>query len=194
MNKFFQYTFLTTMIIMIYLLMSVISPALFGNRVTASTIDENDVYRGLGIAALLLIVSHLGRSQDRNAAKKDELDDFKGDDRDLLAKIIYAEARGEPFNGQVAVGSVVLNRVESSDFPDSIKKVIYQDGQFSSLLDGQFYLTPNETSYRAADRALDGEDPSQGALYFYNPRTAKTLWWLTTRKKTTEIGDHVFAK
>ena len=94
----------------------------------------------------------------------------------------------------MAVGAVVLNRVKSPGFPNTIREVIFQKNQFSAVSDGQFYLEPNETAYRAARDALSGRDPSLGALFFYNPKTAKTLYWLSTRETTVVIGNHVFAK
>lgn len=112
----------------------------------------------------------------------------------LLARLISAEARGEPFVGQVAVGAVVLNRVVSNYFPDSIKRVIYQPGQFAVVSDGQINNQPTRQAYRAAETVLNGQDPSRGALYFYNPKTAKTMQWLSTRSTLVKIGDHVFAR
>jgi Cell wall hydrolyses involved in spore germination len=109
----------------------------------------------------------------------------------LLAKIIYAEARGESFEGQVAVGAVVLNRVESPKFPDTIREVIYQPGQFSAVLDRQIELTPGDEAYQAALEALEGQDPSEGALFYYNPRTA-TDSWIKTRSVVRNIGNHNF--
>lgn len=109
----------------------------------------------------------------------------------LLARLISAEARGEPYSGQVAVGAVVLNRVEHPSFPDTISGVIYQNGAFSCLTDGQFNQPVAESAYRAAQDALNGMDPSGGAIYYYNPRTA-TNKWITSRPVITTIGRHVF--
>lgn len=109
----------------------------------------------------------------------------------LLASIIHGEARGEPYEGQVAVGAVVLNRVASEDFPNTIAEVIYQRGAFDAVADSQFYLTPNETAVRAAQDALNGWDPTNGALYYWNPVTA-TSRWIWTVPITTSIGRHVF--
>ncbi|MGM0500953.1 MAG: cell wall hydrolase [Bacillota bacterium] len=113
---------------------------------------------------------------------------------ELLARLIHGEARGESYLGQVAVGAVILNRVLSSYFPDNIKAVIYQPGQFSPVADGQINLHPNRMSYRAARAALQGEDPTRGACYFYNPQTANHMWWFESREVVVEIGNHVFAK
>lgn len=115
-------------------------------------------------------------------------------DINLLARAIHGEARGEPFIGQVAVGAVIINRVLSSYFPDSFKNVIYQEGQFCTVDDGQINLTPNRTAYEAAREALNGTDPTMGSLYFYNPRTARDTEWTSSRKSKVTIGDHIFAK
>lgn len=114
-------------------------------------------------------------------------------DKDLLARLIYGEARGESYTGQVAVGAVVLNRVKSSSFPNTVSGVIYQKGAFSVINDGQINLTPNKTAYNAASDALNGWDPSGGALYYYNPATA-TSSWIWSRPVITQIGNHVFCK
>ena len=109
----------------------------------------------------------------------------------LLARVISAEARGEPYSGQVAVGAVVLNRVQHPSFPDTISGVIYQKGAFSCLYDGQFDQPVAESSYRAAQDALNGWDPSGGAIYYYNPKTA-TNKWIRSRPVIATIGKHVF--
>ena len=109
----------------------------------------------------------------------------------LLARLISAEARGEPYVGQVAVGAVVLNRVEHPSFPNSISGVIYQPGAFSCLDDGQFDQPIAESAYRAAREALDGSDPSGGAIYYFNPVTA-TSAWIWSRPLIVQIGKHRF--
>ena len=111
----------------------------------------------------------------------------------LLARLIYGEARGEPYSGQVAVGAVVLNRVKSSSFPNSISGVIYQSGAFNVVSDGQINLTPNSTAKKAAQDALNGWDPSYGAIYYFNPSTA-TNKWIWSRPMTVTIGKHRFCK
>lgn len=113
------------------------------------------------------------------------------EDVELLARIIHAEARGESFEGQIAVGAVVLNRVENIDFPETIREVIFQPGQFTAVDDGQIYLEPNNTSFKAAEAALNGQDPTNGALYYYNPRIA-TDRWIRTLPVVTTIGNHDF--
>ena len=112
-------------------------------------------------------------------------------DIDLLARLISAEARGEPYEGQVAVGAVVLNRVEHASFPNSISGVIYQSGAFSCLDDGQFDEPVAESAYRAAQDALNGWDPSSGAIYYFNPSTA-TSSWIWSRPVILTIGKHMF--
>ena len=116
---------------------------------------------------------------------------YSQSDYNLLARLISAEARGEPYSGQVAVGGVVLNRVEHPSFPDTITGVIYQNGAFSCLNDGQFNQPVAESAYRAAQDALNGWDPSGGAIYYYNPKTA-TNKWIRSRPVINTIGRHVF--
>lgn len=113
-------------------------------------------------------------------------------DLNLLAKCIYAEARGESYTGQVAVGAVILNRVKSAKFPNSIAGVIYQPWAFTCVNDGQINLTPNQTAIKAAQDALNGWDPTYGALYYFNPATA-TSSWIWSRRQTIQIGKHIFA-
>ena len=114
-------------------------------------------------------------------------------DVNLLARCIYAEARGEPYTGQVAVGAVVLNRVRSPKFPNTISGVIYQPWAFTSVNDGQINKTPNEQAYQAARDALNGWDPTNGCLYYYNPATA-TSKWIWSLKVELTIGRHSFAR
>lgn len=111
----------------------------------------------------------------------------------LLARLIYGEARGEPYTGQVAVGAVVMNRVKSSSFPNSISGVIYQSGAFDAVRDGQINLTPDATAKKAAQDAINGWDPSYGAIYYFNPSTA-TNKWIWSRPMTVTIGRHRFCK
>ncbi len=110
----------------------------------------------------------------------------------LLAKCVYAEARGESYVGQVAVAAVILNRVESEKFPNTIAGVIYQPYAFTAVSDGQINLEPNQTAYNAARDALNGWDPTYGSLYYYNASTA-TSSWIYSRKTVVTIGNHVFA-
>lgn len=110
----------------------------------------------------------------------------------LLAKCVHAEARGESYVGQVAVAAVILNRVKSPQFPNTIAGVIYQPWAFTAVNDGQINLEPNQTAYNAARDALNGWDPTYGALFYYNPATA-TNKWIWSKKTTVTIGKHVFA-
>ena len=114
-------------------------------------------------------------------------------DLNLLARLIYGEARGESYTGQVAVGAVVLNRVKHSSFPNTISGVIYQSGAFDVVADGQINMTPNQTAINAARDALNGWDPSYGAIYYFNPNTA-TNKWIWSRPHTVTIGSHRFCK
>ena len=111
----------------------------------------------------------------------------------LLARVIYGEARGEPYAGQVAVGAVILNRVKSSKFPNTISGVVYQSGAFDAVADGQVNMTPDSTAKKAAQDALNGWDPSYGAIYYFNPSTA-TNKWIWSRPLTVTIGKHRFCK
>lgn len=111
----------------------------------------------------------------------------------LLARIISGEARGEKYEGQVAIGAVVLNRVKHTSFPNSIAGVIYQSGAFTAVSDGQINVTPSQSCYNAARDALNGWDPTGGAIYYYNPVTA-TNAWIRSRPVIKTIGKHVFCK
>ena len=111
----------------------------------------------------------------------------------LLSRLVYGEARGEPYSGQVAVAAVVLNRVSSSSFPNTISGVIYQSGAFDAVGDGQINMTPDATAKKAAQDAINGWDPSYGAIYYFNPSTA-TNKWIWSRPLTVVIGKHRFCK
>ena len=111
----------------------------------------------------------------------------------LLSRLVYGEARGEPYSGQVAVAAVVLNRVKSSSFPNTVSGVIYQSGAFDVVSDGQINMTPNATAKKAAQDAINGWDPSYGAIYYFNPSTA-TNKWIWSRPMTVKIGKHRFCK
>ncbi|WP_297211400.1 spore cortex-lytic enzyme [uncultured Flavonifractor sp.] len=110
---------------------------------------------------------------------------------DLLARVISAEARGEPYSGQVAVGAVILNRVEHPSFPNTIAGVVYQPGAFTCMVDGQIDQPVSESAVRAAREALNGADPSGGAIYYFNPSTA-TSAWIWSRPLIKVIGNHRF--
>lgn len=110
---------------------------------------------------------------------------------DLLARLVYSEARGEPFVGKVAVAAVAMNRLQSPKFPDTLQGVIFQRYAFTAVSDGQFWLMPNKEAYQAAWEAARGWDPSSGALYYFNPNTA-TSAWIWTRPQIKKIGNHIF--
>lgn len=118
---------------------------------------------------------------------------YNSSDTYLLAKVIAAEARGESYTGQVAVGAVVLNRVDSASFPDTVAGVVYQRGAFSAVTDSNWSVSPDATSRKAAQDAINGWDPSGGALYYYNPAKTSNKW-IRTRPVITTIGAHVFCK
>lgn len=113
-------------------------------------------------------------------------------DHRLLSKLVYAEARGESYKGQVAVAAVVLNRVASASFPNTISGVIYQSGAFTCVSNGTINNTPDATAIRAARDALNGWDPTGGCLYYYNPKKTNDKW-IRTRTVKTVIGNHRFA-
>ncbi len=125
------------------------------------------------------------------ASSNNSFGDYSSTDYELLARTISAEARGETYQGQVAVGAVILNRIEHPSFPDTLSGVIYQKGAFSCLNDGQFYEPISDSAYRAATDALNGIDPSGGAIYYYNPQKA-TNKWIFGRPVITTIGNHRF--
>lgn len=118
---------------------------------------------------------------------------YSSNDVYLLAKVIAAEARGESYTGQVAVGAVILNRVEHPSFPDSISGVIYQAGAFSCVRDSNWSVSPTSTAQKAAQDAINGWDPSGGAIYYYNPAKTSNAW-MRSRPVIVTIGSHVFCK
>ena len=134
----------------------------------------------------------LGMSGGSSESEGSSAGGYTNADTYLLARCIYAEARGESYTGQVAVGAVVLNRVESPDFPNTISGVIYQRHAFTAVSDGQINLTPDQTAINAAKDAMNGWDPTYGCLYYYNPVTA-TSAWIFSRQTVVTIGKHVFA-
>ena len=114
------------------------------------------------------------------------------EDMELLTRVIHGEARGENFEGQVAVGAVVLNRLKDPRFPKTIRAVVYQSGAFTAVDDKQIQLDPNDQSYKAAEAALSGQDPTNGALFYFNPRLA-TDRWIKSRAVVKQIGNHTFS-
>lgn len=151
------------------------------NGLTADGITGAKTLAALGIS------SGEGSSPPATGGSKD-------DSLYLLARMIAAEARGEPYNGQVAVGAVIINRVEHPSFPNTLAGVLYQNGAFSSVDDGNFAtVIITDSARRAAQDALNGSDPSGGAIYFYNPAKS-TSKWIFSRPVICTIGKHVFAK
>lgn len=138
-----------------------------------------------------LRVDGIAGSETLSALGVDGGGSYNSADYQLLARIISAEARGEPYIGQVAVGAVVLNRIEHPSFPDTLAGVVYQKGAFSCLYDGQFDEPIAESAYAAARDALNGMDPSDGAIYYFNPNTA-TNSWIWSRPHIVTIGSHRF--
>ncbi|NTU29514.1 spore cortex-lytic enzyme [Brevibacillus sp. HB1.1] len=110
----------------------------------------------------------------------------------MLAQLVYSEARGEPYEGQVAVAAVALNRVQSKNFPNTLAGVIFEPLAFTAVDDGQFWMTPNKTAYQAAWDAVRGWDPTNNSIYYFNPVTA-TSKWIWSRTQVKKIGKHIFA-
>ncbi|SDC32083.1 N-acetylmuramoyl-L-alanine amidase [Melghirimyces thermohalophilus] len=114
-------------------------------------------------------------------------------DKTLMARAVYGEARGEPYKGKVAVAAVILNRIQSDEFPDTVRGVIMESGAFTAVSDGQIWLKPDEQAYKAVQDAINGWDPSGGATYYFNPDTA-TSDWIWSRTQIDKIGKHIFSK
>ncbi len=133
----------------------------------------------------------IGTSLRIPGGSKSELDE---DEAHLLARVIHAEARGECLTGQIAVGAVILNRMKSPRFPDTLREVLYQPRQFTPVQQGVLPDEPKDSCLDAARRALAGEDPTNGALFFYNPQKAQTPGFWATRQVLTRIGNHNFTR
>ncbi len=118
---------------------------------------------------------------------------FSQNDIQLMANAVYGEARGEPYIGQVAIAAVILNRVKSPLFPDTVSGVIFEPRAFTAVADGQIWLTPDEQAKRAVLDAINGWDPTGGAIYYFNPDTA-TSAWIWSRPQIKKIGNHIFCK
>ena len=198
----------STSILLIILLAIMINSVIFTNPVLspkteAAGLEKNDIITGLGIAFVLYMLFETTDNDNLVGSEVDTSDINNNRDYDieissinveLLAKVIHAEARGESFEGQVAVGAVIVNRMESPEFPNTIEGVLYQSNQFKSVSNGQINLSPNQSAYRAAKRAINGEDPSQGALFFYNPDKSENPEAFDRYEVTVRIGNHIFAK
>jgi N-acetylmuramoyl-L-alanine amidase len=111
----------------------------------------------------------------------------------MMANAVYGESRGEPYEGQVAVAAVIINRVKSAEFPNTATGVIFQPGAFTAVADGQIWLTPNANAIKAVKDAISGWDPSDGCLYYFNPDTA-TSKWIWSRPQYKTIGKHIFCR
>lgn len=157
------------------------------NGLTADGVAGKQTLEAMGI------FENSGSSSSGSSSSSSGAQGYSQSDRNLLARVINGEARGEPFLGQVAVGAVVLNRVEHPSFPNTIAGVVYQPLAFTAVADGQIDADMYESCYRAADMALSGVDPTGGAIYYYNPQTA-TSEWIFSRPTIKTIGKHVFAK
>ncbi len=156
------------------------------NGLTADGIVGKATYKALGMNDSYNVL------QNGSTGSSQKPSDYTSSDLYLMAKAIYAEGRGESYTGQVAIGAVIMNRVKSPSFPNTVAGVIYQKGAFTAVTDGQINLEPNETAYNAARDAMNGWDPTYGSLYYYNPAVA-TSAWIFNRKTVTVIGKHVFA-
>jgi N-acetylmuramoyl-L-alanine amidase len=161
---------------------------------------EGEIMKRKFPVRVLLLVSYftvifcLTGSLDTSAARVGKYSGkYSANDIQLLANAIYGEARGEPYIGQVAIGAVILNRVASPKFPNSIPGVIFQPGAFTAVSDGQIWLTPNATAKKAAMDAINGWDPVSGCLYYFNPATA-TSGWIWNRPQVKRIGKHIFCR
>ena len=155
------------------------------NGLTADGVVGASTYKALGMNSSYQALQGANTSSGANGYTSSEVY--------LLAKTIYAEGRGEPYVGQVAIGAVIMNRIRNAAFPNSISGVVYQKGAFTAVDDGQINLTPNQQSYNAARDALNGWDPTGGSIYYFNPNTA-TSSWIWSRPQVTKIGKHIFCK
>ena len=159
------------------------------NGLTADGVAGIETYRALGMNDSVKVLENSNKGSNSSASTNSN---YTSSDLYLLAKCIYAEARGESYTGQVAVGAVILNRVASSKFPNTISGVIYQKNAFTAVSDGQINLEPDKTAMNAAADAMNGWDPTYGCIYYYNPAVA-TSSWIFGRQTVTTIGKHVFA-
>ncbi len=198
----------STSILLVILIALMVNSIIFTDPVfvpKANAVDLNgdQLLTGLGIAFVLYVLfestdnDNLGGEEIKTPDFEDEQNydiSINSINLDLLARAIYAEARGESFEGQVAVGAVIVNRMESPKFPNTIEKVLYQPNQFKCVENGRINQTPNQNAYKAARRAIEGEDPSQGALFFFNPETSEDPAAFDRYTVTVRIGNHIFAK
>lgn len=160
------------------------------NGLTADGVVGMATYKALGMNDSYRVLA--GQDQGGQGGQGGGVNGYTSSDLYLMAKAIYAEGRGESYTGQVAIGAVIVNRVKSPQFPNTVAGVIYQKGAFTAVDDGQINLEPDETAYNAARDAMNGWDPTYGCLYYYNPAVA-TSAWIFERQTVTVIGKHVFA-
>ena len=160
------------------------------NGLKADGVVGQSTYKALGMNSSYQAL--VNQSSGNSTQNTSGVNGFSSSDVYLLAKTIYAEGRGEPYTGQVAIGAVILNRIRDAAFPNTVSGVVYQKHAFTAVSDGQINLTPNDTAMRAARDAINGWDPTGGALYYYNPAVA-TSAWIFDRQTVTVIGKHVFA-
>ncbi|MCR8745811.1 cell wall hydrolase [Romboutsia lituseburensis] len=169
------YKFIVSLLVLTYLLVPI-------NQVLAMDIQQNTDDQGVPAV-----------QANSTKQQKREVISITSDELLLLSKLVAGEARGESYEGQVAVAAVVINRVKDSRFPDSIRDVIYQQNAFSVVNDGSINMQPTDSAYKAAQEALYGNDPTNNAIYFWNPDIA-TCQWIRTLNPYMRIGNHVFAK
>lgn len=166
----------------------------FGNK-TETAVKKFQKDRGLKVDGI--VGSKTGQAlqtqSGENKTSSGKAIGYKNSDTELLARCISAEARGEPYMGQVAVAAVILNRIESSAFPNSIPAIVYQPGAFSSVDDGQINQSPSESAVKASREAMNGSDPTHGCIYFFNPAKS-TSKWIWSREQVLTIGKHIFAR
>lgn len=161
--------------------------------VKATNYDENYVKSQMNQGKKF---THYGGSDNKKQSAQASTNVPKGysqNDINLMANAVHGEARGEPYEGQVAVAAVILNRVESPTFPNNVSGVIFEPRAFTAVADGQIWLTPNEIAKKAVLDAMNGWDPSGNATYYFNPDTA-TSAWIWTRPQIKRIGKHIFCK
>ena len=165
------------------------------NGLTADGVVGKATYRALGMnESYNALDGNSGSSGSSSGGSSSSgSSSYNSSDLYVLAKCIYAEGRGESYTGQVAIGAVIMNRVKSPSFPNTVAGVVYQSGAFTAVTDGQINLEPDQTAYNAARDAMNGWDPTNGCIYYYNPAVA-TSSWIFNRPTVTVIGKHVFAK
>ncbi|WP_338749721.1 spore cortex-lytic enzyme [Bacillus sp. FJAT-52991] len=161
--------------------------------VKASKYDESYVKNQIRNGKSATTYGKKSKSSNQKATATSVPGGFSQNDIRLMANAVHGEARGEPYEGQVAVAAVILNRVASQSFPNTVSGVIFEPRAFTAVADGQIWLTPNETSKRAVIDAINGWDPTGDALYYFNPDTA-TSGWIWSRPQIKQIGKHIFCK